>query len=86
MPSRRLCDRVRDRAIVERELVRVCRTTRFMGLTVTVTTPPDEAGVATVTFAVRAFVDGRPAGFSETSRFAVAEGGWRYRDGEMQSR
>lgn len=76
-------DRSRERMVVERELARVCRTTRFMGLTITATPPPDAAGVATVTFAVRAFVDGRPAGFSETSRFAVAEGGWRYLDGEV---
>ena len=76
-------DRQRDRVVVERELGRVCRTTRFMGLTITASTPPDAAGVATVTFTVRAFVDGRPAGFAETSRFEMAEGGWRYRDGDV---
>lgn len=76
-------DRARDRVVVERELARVCRTTRFMGLAITATTPPDDAGVATVAFTVRAFVDGRSAGFGELSRFAVAEGGWRYRDGDV---
>lgn len=79
-------DRQRERAVVERELARVCRTTRFMGLVITATTPPDDAGIATVSFSVRAFVDGRPAGFSETSRFAIAEGGWRYRDGDVAPR
>jgi SEC-C motif-containing protein len=76
-------DRQRERVVVERELARVCRTTRFKGLIITATTPADDAGVATVTFNVRAFVDGRAAGFSETSRFAVAEGGWRYLDGDV---
>ena len=27
----------------------------------------------------------RPAGFTETSRFAVADGGWRYLDGDVAS-
>lgn len=78
-------DRAPPRTDVERALAHVCRTTRFQGLRVTGTTPADVDGVATVSFAVRAFVDGKDASFSERSRFAVAEGGWRYLDGDVNA-
>jgi SEC-C motif-containing protein len=78
-------DRAQARNDVERALAHVCRTTRFQGLRITATTPVDVDGIATVSFTVRAFVDGKDAGFAERSRFAVAEGGWRYLDGDVDA-
>ena len=73
----------RDAALVRRELSRACRLSRWRGLTVLGSTPPDGQGVATVTFRVRLFQSGRDLSFEECSSFRHDGTGWRYWQGEL---
>lgn len=77
-----------DRAVPEAELVRRLRdsagASRFMGLTILDTAPPDGDGIARVLFFARVFQKGRERSFVELSRFAHDGDGWRYLAGDLQ--
>ena len=50
----------------------------YRGLEVLGSTPPDETGIATVTFRVSVSVKGKDSSFTERSLFARDASGWRY--------
>ena len=69
-----------DREMDERSLAasirEICRTGRFMGLTVLEVV--DMGNSARVRFHVRVFTDGRDRSFEENSYFVREDGNWRY--------
>lgn len=69
-------DRAADPAALRAALREVCRTSRFMGLTVGAAR--EDGDRATVAFHVRVFVGGRDRSFDETSAFVREDGAWRY--------
>ncbi len=69
-------DRSADPAALVAALREVCRTSRFMALTVK--TAREDGDRATVSFHVRVFVGGRDRSFEETSAFVREDGAWRY--------
>ena len=71
-------DRAGDQAAWLLELRPYCRRMKFLGLTVSASTPPDAEGVASVTFAVRLFESGADRSFGERSLFRHDGTGWRY--------
>jgi len=77
-------DRLRDEPLVRRELSRACRLSRWRGLTIIETTPPDADGIAAVTFLARVFQSGRDMSFVERSLFRHDGTGWRYWKGELR--
>ena len=78
-------DRARPEEQVLRELRDACAVNRYLGLRILGATGPDDAGIATVTFAVRVFRKGVDLSFSERSEFKRDGEGWRYLRGEIVS-
>lgn len=79
-------DKQRPERDVLAELRAWCRQARFMGLQVFDASGPDDDGVARVLFFARVFVGGRDHSFVECSRFRHDGVGWRYVDGDLDTR
>lgn len=71
-------DRQRSETDALREIRATCDAGKFLGLTLERYEPPDEDGIAHVTFLARVFRRGQDCSFRERSAFARAPAGWRY--------
>jgi SEC-C motif-containing protein len=69
-----------DRAAWTRDLVDFCTKTRFLGLTL-LETPPPQHNTGTVTFRVTLKQGEKDVSFTEQSRFRNVDGRWLYTDG-----
>ncbi|MBV1859071.1 MAG: SEC-C domain-containing protein [Nannocystaceae bacterium] len=72
-----------DTAAWRSELLKYCRATTFVGLTVLEHGLDEATGRAHVTFRANLRQDGAPVGFTERSLFLHEAGRWRYHSGEM---
>lgn len=72
-----------DRGAWRNELQDYCRRTEFHGLQIHEHEVDEERGEAFVRFTVELSIDGRPAGFTERSRFRREGKRWLYLEGEL---
>jgi SEC-C motif-containing protein len=75
-------DRQHAEADVLRALGDAARSSKYMGVVILDTRPPDDEGIARVLFLAKVFEKGRDKSFVELSDFAHDGEGWRYSRGE----